>query len=89
MCTWSELRARRTPPAQEEYTNVTNAETGETKMEWVQPTGIWDDIFVVVDMAFLCFFIIELGLKLYAWGPVRPPLRRHCQRPTTHTLHTS
>ena len=21
--------------------------------------------------------------------PVRPPLRRHCQRPTTHTLHTS
>jgi hypothetical protein len=49
--------------------NVTLA-SGDVEIQIVQTLTVWDRIFIVVDWGFLTAFVIELILKLYAWGPV-------------------
>merc|ERR1719424_2143902 len=49
--------------------NVTLA-SGDVEIQVVQTKTLWDQIFTVVDWGFLTAFVIELILKLYAWGPV-------------------
>ena len=43
---------------------------GEVEIRAVETKSLWDQIFIVVDWGFLTAFVIELILKLYAWGPV-------------------
>ena len=49
--------------------NVTLAD-GDFEIQLVENKSLWDQIFTVVDWGFLTAFVIELILKLYAWGPV-------------------
>lgn len=45
--------------------------SGAVEVQLVQGTQtMWDQIFTVVDWGFLTAFVIELILKLFAWGPV-------------------
>ena len=44
--------------------------SGDVEIQVVQTKTLWDQIFTVVDWGFLTAFVIELILKLYAWGPV-------------------
>ena len=44
--------------------------SGEVEIRAVETKSLWDQIFIVVDWGFLTAFVIELILKLYAWGPV-------------------
>ena len=49
--------------------NVT-LEDGAVEIRLIQKKTVWDQIFTVVDWGFLTAFVIELILKLFAWGPI-------------------
>ena len=64
--------------------NVTLA-SGDVEIQVVQTKTLWDQIFTVVDWGFLTAFVIELILKLYAWGPVTVSYT-HLTLPTTGSV---
>ena len=53
------------PPAQAAAENSTEAEKTYTR-----DNDLWTGVFFYVDWVFISIFVIELCIKLYAWGPV-------------------